>query len=209
MPIVSRRQGCAPSSPPPRAASTCVSSALCLAVSAGREIGLHRRTRQGAGTRESRDFAFIMQVYEASIQYSLVRIGHDERSLAGNYESAPGKLSGQEWEMPLIFRIGASVTPVLTDMHEIVLSVDALHPNNNSESVNVGAQYSLTFPSFGKLFLRGGYKGLFMEDSQYGVSYGLGLQIDMMSNQSIKVEYACRSIGILGNVQSIGVSLLF
>jgi DNA repair protein RadC len=28
--------------------------------------------------RESRDFAFIMQVYEASIQYSLVRIGHDE-----------------------------------------------------------------------------------------------------------------------------------
>ena len=128
---------------------------------------------------------------------------------AGNYQSAPGRLSTQEWEMPLIFRIGASVTPILTDMHEITLSVDALHPNNNSESVNVGAQYSLAFPSFGKLFLRGGYKALFMEDSQYGASFGVGLQIDMMSNQSVKVEYAYRSIGILGGVQSMGVSFLF
>ena len=128
---------------------------------------------------------------------------------AGNYQSAPGRLSTQEWELPLIFRIGVSVTPVLTDMHEIILSADALHPNNNSESVNVGAQYSLIFPSFGKLFLRGGYKGLFMEDSQYGASFGMGLQIDMMSNQSIKVEYAYRSLGILGGVQSMGVSFLF
>jgi hypothetical protein len=128
---------------------------------------------------------------------------------AGNYQSAPGRLSTQEWEMPLIFRIGASVTPILTDMHEITLSVDALHPNNNSESVNVGAQYSLAFPSFGRLFLRGGYKALFMEDSQYGASFGVGLQINMMSNQSIKVEYAYRSIGILGGVQSMGVSFLF
>jgi len=128
---------------------------------------------------------------------------------SGNYQSAPGRLSTQEWEVPLIFRIGVSATPILTDMHEITLSVDALHPNNNSESVNVGAQYSLTFPSFGKVFLRGGYKALLMEDSQYGASFGVGLQIDMMSNQSIKVEYAYRSMGILGGVQSMGVSFMF
>jgi hypothetical protein len=128
---------------------------------------------------------------------------------AGNYQSAPGRLSTQEWEMPLIFRIGASVTPIESDMHEIILSVDALHPNNNSESVNVGAQYSLAFPSFGKLFLRGGYKALFMEDSQYGASFGVGFQIDMMSNQSLKVEYAYRNMGILGGTQSMGVSFLF
>jgi hypothetical protein len=128
---------------------------------------------------------------------------------AGNYQSAPGRLATQEWELPLIFRIGASVTPILTDVHEIILSVDALHPNNNNESVNVGAQYSLNFPSFGKIFLRGGYKALFMDDSQYGMSWGIGLQINMMSNQGIKVEYAYRSIGILGGVDCLGVSLLF
>jgi opacity protein-like surface antigen len=128
---------------------------------------------------------------------------------AGNYQSAPGRLSTQEWELPLIFRIGASVTPILTDMHEIILSVDALHPNNNSESVNVGAQYSLIFSSFGKLFLRGGYKALYMDDSQYGASFGVGLQVDMMSNQSVKVEYAYRSIGIFGGIQALGVSFLF
>jgi hypothetical protein len=94
-------------------------------------------------------------------------------------------------------------------MHEIVLSVDALHPNNNSESVNVGAQYSLRFPSFGKLFLRGGYKALYMEDSQYGVSFGVGLQVDMMSSKSVKVDYAYRELGIFGGIQSLGVSFLF
>ena len=164
------------------------------------------------GNEHGLNIGMSISNYGTTLKYDgldlLTPIDVDPNS-AGNYQSASGRLSGQEWEMPLIFRIGASVTPIVTDIHEVILSVDALHPNNNSESVNVGAQYSLTFPSFGKLFLRGGYKGLFMEDSQYGVSFGIGLQIDMMSNQSIKVEYASRSIGILGNVQSIGVSFLF
>ena len=164
------------------------------------------------GNEHGLNIGMSISNYGTTLKYEgldlLTPIDVDPNS-AGNYQSAPGRLSTEEWELPLIFRIGVSVTPVLTDMHEIILSVDALHPNNNSESVNVGAQYSLPFPSFGKLFLRGGYKGLFMEDSQYGASYGVGLQIDMMSNQSIKVEYAYRSIGILGAVQSMGVSLLF
>jgi opacity protein-like surface antigen len=164
------------------------------------------------GNEHGLNIGMSISNYGTTLKYEgldlLTPIDVDPNS-AGNYQNAPGRLSTQEWELPLIFRIGVSVTPILTDMHEIVLSADALHPNNNSESVNVGAQYSLTFPSFGKLFLRGGYKGLFMEDSQYGASYGVGLQLNIMSNQSIKVEYAYRSIGILGGVQSMGVSLLF
>jgi hypothetical protein len=128
---------------------------------------------------------------------------------AGNYRDAPGRLATQEWELPLIFRIGTSVTPVFTDEHELILSADALHPNNNSESVNVGAQYALTLPSFGRLFLRAGYKALFMEDSQYGASFGLGVQTDLLFNRGLKLEYAYRSIGILGDAQSLGVSVLF
>jgi hypothetical protein len=53
--------------------------ALCLGVSAGREIGLTNipaRCRK----RAQRDFAFNMQVYEANIQYSLVRVGNDDPS---------------------------------------------------------------------------------------------------------------------------------
>jgi hypothetical protein len=128
---------------------------------------------------------------------------------AGNYQSASGRLSTQEWELPLIFRVGASITPICIGDHELILSVDALHPNNNTESVNLGAQYSLAFTGLGKVFLRGGYKALFMEDTQYGASFGMGIQTDLMFNHGLKLEYAYRGMGIFGNAQSIGVSLLF
>jgi hypothetical protein len=128
---------------------------------------------------------------------------------AGNYRDASGQFRLQEWELPLIFRIGASLTPIATENHEVILSADVLHPNNNSESVNLGAQYTIAFPTLGKLFLRGGYKALFMEDSQYGASFGLGVQTDLMFNRGLKVEYAYRSIGIFGGVNSLGVSVQF
>lgn len=53
---------------------------------------------------------------------------------AGNYRDASGQFRLNEWELPLIFRIGTSVTPVKTEDHELILSADALHPNNNSAS---------------------------------------------------------------------------
>jgi hypothetical protein len=128
---------------------------------------------------------------------------------AGNYRDASGQFRLQEWELPLIFRIGTSITTFKTEQHELIISADALHPNNNSESVNVGGQYSLTIPTLGKLNLRGGYKALFMEDSQYGLSLGVGVQTDLLFNIGIKAEYAYRDIGILGNVNSFGVSIMF
>jgi hypothetical protein len=128
---------------------------------------------------------------------------------AGNYRDASGQFRLQEWELPLIFRIGTSVTAFKTDQHELIVTADALHPNNNSESVNLGGQYTLTIPTFGKINLRGGYKALFMEDSQFGLSLGMGVQTDLLFNIGLKAEYAYRDIGVLGNVNSFGVSVMF
>ena len=127
----------------------------------------------------------------------------------GNYRDAPGQFRLQEWELPLIFRIGTSITAFKTDQHEFIVTADALHPNNNSESVNVGGQYLLAVPTFGELSLRGGYKALFMEDSQFGLSLGMGVQTYLLLNVGLKAEYAYRDIGELGNVNSFGISLLF
>lgn len=128
---------------------------------------------------------------------------------SGNYRDASGQFRLQDWELPLIFRIGTSVIPFKNSEHELIISADALHPNNNSESVNVGAQYTFTLVTFGKLFLRGGYKALFMEDSEYGASFGMGIQTDLLFNSGIKAEYAYRDVGVLGNVNSFGISVLF
>lgn len=128
---------------------------------------------------------------------------------AGNYRDVPGQFKLQEWELPLIFRIGASYNPLVLDNHKVTIAFNALHPNNNTESVNIGAQYALYLPSFGEFFVRGGYKALFMEDSEYGASFGFGVVTTMLFNTGIKFEYAFRDVGILGSNHSYGVSVMF
>ena len=60
----------------------------------------------------------------------------------------------------LIFRLGASVKPIVNDFHTLLISADVLHPNNNSESINLGSEYALTIVGGNTFFLRGGVKGL-------------------------------------------------
>ena len=129
-------------------------------------------------------------------------------NIAGNYDNVEGQFRMQSWELPLIFRIGAALHPIATPYHRLTLEVDALHPNNNSESVNVGGQYKFTMPSFGSFYIRSGYKGLFMARTEYGMSYGFG--IDMrLAKMGLTVDYAFRDIGLLGSVHAYSLSFLF
>ncbi|APF18715.1 hypothetical protein Calab_3089 [Caldithrix abyssi DSM 13497] len=127
----------------------------------------------------------------------------------GNYADVPGQYRLSYWELPLIFRIGASLDVVKAEHHTLTLEVDALHPNNNSESVNIGGQYAFKIPTTGVFFLRGGFKGLFMDESQYGLTLGLGMIKYLMNNISLKVDYAFRDVGILGNVHSYSIGIVF
>ena len=127
----------------------------------------------------------------------------------GNYKDVPGEFKLSQWELPLLFRIGACVYPIASRMHRLGLEIDAIHPNNNSEYVNVGTEYSYVGGRFGRLFLRLGYKGLFMENSEYGLSAGGGLELYIMNNKSMRFEYAFRDIGILGTSQSFSIHFGF
>lgn len=127
----------------------------------------------------------------------------------GNYQYVRTQFKMNEWELPQIFRIGASFSPVVTRAHRLTIAVDALHPNNNAESLNIGAQYTLSVPVFGKFYLRAGYKGLFLEDSQYGFSAGGGLFYNLFGNMGLRINYSYQDLGILGGVNSYGVGVMF
>ena len=127
----------------------------------------------------------------------------------GNYAYVPGKYELDEWELPLIFRIGASFYPYMANNQKFLLEIDALHPNNNSESVNVGGQYSYNVPGYGEINLRAGYKGLFLKDSQYGLTLGFGVNLNFLENHSIKIDYAYRKVGVLGNVHAYTIGFAF
>ena len=90
----------------------------------------------------------------------------------GNFADVPGQFRPQGWELPLLFRIGVGIKPIYSELHRLTLAIDAIHPNNNSEYLNVGGQYELRLAGQGSLYLRSGYKSLFMTDSQFGATYG-------------------------------------
>jgi hypothetical protein len=135
-----------------------------------------------------------------------VDISPDE---AGNYKDSRAQLSTNEWDLPLIFRVGVSVQPITTSAHQVTLSADALHVNSNSESVNLGAEYLFAAPGIARIFFRAGYRALFMDDSEFGLTFGFGVHKQFFGNTSFGFDYTFREFGILGNVNTWGISVSF
>ena len=83
------------------------------------------------------------------------------------------KYKEESFQLPLTFKIGISMnmldlTDLNSDMHSLLLSIDASHPRDFAEQVFVGSEYT-----FMKTFsLRGGYE--FPKD-EGGFSAGFGL----------------------------------
>jgi len=55
--------------------------------------------------------------------------------------------------------------------HRVTLAADALHPNDNNESLNVGGEYMFN----NLIAFRVGYKSLFLDNSEEGLTAGVGL----------------------------------
>ncbi|MBC8184605.1 PorV/PorQ family protein [candidate division KSB1 bacterium] len=127
----------------------------------------------------------------------------------GNYAFLPARFETAGWELPLIARIGVSVCPLVTSKHRITVASDFLHANNNNEYVNFGAQYSLTYPTYGAFSIRAGYKGIEMEDSEYGLTLGFGIKLNYLGNKSLKIDYSFRDVGLLGGMHTYSVGFLF
>ena len=127
----------------------------------------------------------------------------------GNYENVEGEFKTQGWDLPIIFRMGVSIHPIVTNNQKLTLSVDALHPNNNSESVNMGAEYQLRVPGIGRFFLRGGWHGFFMENSPYGFTFGGAVHITLLNNVVTKVGYAFQNTQYFDSYSSYSLGLEF
>ncbi len=124
----------------------------------------------------------------------------------GNNDRIYSNLQTEKYPLPLIFRVGLSMDVLKNDLQRLTMAVDALHPNNNSESMNVGMEYGI----WEKLFLRAGYQSLFMKDSEEGLSAGFGVLYPIMNNQvGLKIDYAYSQFGILTNVHRFSMSVQF
>ncbi|KAB2852375.1 MAG: hypothetical protein F9K42_03210 [Ignavibacterium sp.] len=80
-----------------------------------------------------------------------------------------------------------------------------MHPSDNYESLNFGAEYS--YRDF--VFIRGGYKSMFLQDSEETFSLGFGLHQQLVGNVSLKLDYAYQDFGRFSDIQKFTLSISF
>lgn len=123
----------------------------------------------------------------------------------GNNNKIVGNMRTDAWELPLIFRFGAAMNVIDNYNYRWTIALDAMHPNDNTEYLNVGMEYALR----NMIFLRAGYKNLFMKDSEEGLTAGVGLQYKFSGSMAVKFDYAWADFGLLESVQRFSLALEF
>jgi hypothetical protein len=147
---------------------------------------------------------------------TLVDIDVDE-NIYGNNDRIDGHLDAAKWPLPLMFRFGLSREFVLNPNMKYLVAVDAIHPNNNPEYLNVGVEYS----AMDMVFLRLGqshtlYQQNFFEDgvkvhegSEQGISVGMGIKYQIPRGPKLRIDYVFTEFGVFNDVQGYSISVSF
>jgi len=126
-------------------------------------------------------------------------------STTGNNGKIPANITTEDWALPLNFKVGVAYKAFSDETHKLTLAMAASHPNDNYESIDLGGEY--IFNDF--LALRGGYKSLFLIDSQERFTLGVGVQQAVVGNFKFTFDYAYQDFGILKNAQKFSIGIIF
>ncbi|NQT63544.1 MAG: PorV/PorQ family protein [Candidatus Marinimicrobia bacterium] len=135
----------------------------------------------------------------------------------GNNDAIPADYALDDWDLPLIFRVGVAMDVIEVGVTKVTVAVDAIHPNDNYESINIGTELSI----LDKYFLRGGWKSPFVETNtslaaselearEEGFTFGAGFDLPIFGSASgLRFDYAYADFGRLKDVQRFNFSLYF
>ena len=114
-------------------------------------------------------------------------------------------LSTGSFPLPLIIRSGLSYSKSISSQSKILILMDLLHPANDSESINIGIEYTI----FDLFSLRTGFHSLFNSKSISRETFGIGIKSNEKFILPIDLDYSFSNWGILQMVHrfSIGWSL--
>ncbi len=156
------------------------------------------------GTRMKYDGLDLIQPIDPSDDY-------------GNYGDVMGKYETSSWELPLIFRLGLSNDFIKSKYSSFIVAIDAIHPNNDRERINIGLEYSKINSQLFEYYLRAGYKGLHLQirddliqfSSPFGPAFGMGMSLPIQNRLNFKFDYSVRFVGVFGMMKLITLSLEF
>lgn len=151
----------------------------------------------------------------ASVSNFGARASYDGRDLWLNYDIDPKKYGDNDqlpaefrtdaYPLPTIFRAGLSYKINLAEDYFILVAADAIHQNDNDQSVSIGAELSLL-----KIFtLRSGFRNLFLPNLEGGLVLGGGIKKDFGGAYNIRFDYAYADYGRLAETHRVTVGLGF
>jgi hypothetical protein len=124
----------------------------------------------------------------------------------GSNQTVNANMSTDQFDLPLTLRIGFAYQPIDREDQVLTIAVDALHPNDNSESLSMGAEYT-TFDRI--LSLRAGYRGIGVKDGEEQLTLGGGLNYEIIPGLRARIDYAFERFGRLNDVHKFGIGILF
>src|SRR5206468_3524983 len=87
---------------------------------------------------------------------------------------------------------------------KLLLEADAFHPNDNTESVSLGGEYTVN----DLVSVRAGWQNLFLRDSEVGATAGAGLN-GRLDTWRYRVDYAWADQGRLGSSHRLTLGIGF
>ncbi len=129
-----------------------------------------------------------------------------DKQKMGSNDQIPVNIELDSWSLPLNFQFGIATDLYKSDIHHVLIAIDALHPSDNYESINIGLEY--TFSEI--LALRGGYRSLGLADSEGGLTFGAGVGGELFGGGvDIKLDFAYSDYGRLKAANTITLAIVF
>lgn len=147
------------------------------------------------------NFGTKMQLAGRDLQFN----DDPDNTTESGANNIPAEYSSEENDLPLSFRVGLAMDVVETRFFKVTAAVDAIHPNDNKEYVNTGLEFSYNE----MIFLRGGYKAIFLPNSEQGLTLGVGINYDLTPDLEFTFNYAYGDYGRLDNIQYFDIGLIF
>ncbi|MFA6456146.1 MAG: PorV/PorQ family protein [Bacteroidota bacterium] len=129
-----------------------------------------------------------------------------DRQKLGSNDRIPVNIEMDSWSLPLNFQFGVATDLFHNETQSMTIAVDALHPSDNYESINVGVEYGI----YNTLCLRGGYRALGLSDSEGGLSLGAGFTGNLFGGGlTAGLDYAYSDHGRLQSSNVISLAIIF
>jgi len=122
----------------------------------------------------------------------------------GNNDQILAKLKTDAYALPLVFRVGIAKDFVFQN-NRLTIGIDAIHPNDNAEAVNIGGEYAFNE----NVFIRAGYKSTFLTNTEEGITLGFGLKYELSPGIYANLDYAYQDFGVLSYTQHFGIGIKF